>query len=163
MGESSDSKMTCGECGEVVRDEDTFCANCGAIFREGVVCSHHSAVGAEGVCVICSQPFCRQCGGLVNKVFFCDPHSAYEVVEGMVRVFGDTDNLQAQYVTRCLEQAGFHPFLYSRHINPGADIARWIPLRNFGRHTIIELKVLVPFREVLESEGVLQKLHLTSP
>ena len=80
----------------------------------------------------------------------------------MARIFGHIDNAQAQYVTRVLDQAGFHPFLYSRRFNPGATISKNIPLRLYGRHTIAELKVLVPFREVLEVEKVLKKLKLSS-
>jgi len=113
------------------------------------------------VCVICSTPFCKNCGGETDKIFLCDPHFAeYETHEGMARVFGCTDNVQAQFVTSCLEQAGYHPFLYSRMFNPGADLVTLTAPRNFGRHPIVELKVLLPFSEVLRAKKTLGELHL---
>jgi len=79
----------------------------------------------------------------------------------MARVFGSTDNLQAKYVTTLLEQAGYHPFLYSRMFNPNADlVAIGKIVRNFGNHPIVELKVLVPLSEVLGAEKTLHKLGI---
>ncbi len=158
----NEEKLTCGECGVEVKDEDTFCKNCGAIFKDGVACSIHNSSEADGFCVICLKPFCKECGMLVNKIFFCDMHSQYEMYEGMSRVFGCTDNLQAQYITSCLEQASLHPFLYSRHFNPGADISPPLIYRVYGNHPIVELKVLVPFNEVLKAEEVLKELDPVS-
>jgi hypothetical protein len=141
--------------------EDAYCKNCGAIFSDGLSCSVHGSIPAAGVCVICEKPFCSDCGGEENRVFVCDTHSKYEIVEGMGRVFGCTDNVQAQYVTTVLEQGGFHPFLYSRRFNPGADlVAVGGVMRNFGGYPIVELKVLVPFAEVLKAEGALSALQL---
>jgi len=96
------------------------------------------------------------------NVFLCNRHCGYEFHEGMARVFGHTDNVQVQYAAQCLEQAGFHPFVFSRRFNPGADSARLIPLRVYGQNTIAELKVLVPFSEVLEAERTLRGLSLFS-
>ncbi len=128
-----------------------------------MVCFNHGSEPAEGVCVICSKPFCRKCGSLTAGIFFCDAHSSYEIEEGMARVFGSIDNVQAQYVTRCLEQAGYHPFLYSRYFNPGAGIVGTMTkagIRNYGDHPIIEMKVLVPFSEVLRAEKTLRELGI---
>ena len=159
MAEEKDA-LTCGECGVVVKDEDTYCANCGSIFNDGVVCNTHNSTEADGVCVMCFKPFCKECGMTVNKIFFCDFHSQYETYEGMARVYGCTDNLQAQFVTGCLEQSGLHPFLYSRRFNPGADISPIITYRLYGNHPIVELKVLGPFKELLNAEEVLRRLEL---
>ena len=91
----------------------------------------------------------------------CDVHWKYEFQEGMVRVLGSMDNVQAQYVTTVLEQAGYHPFLYSRMFNPGADVVSINRMvRNFGNHPIVELKVPVPFSEVLRAGKTLRKLKL---
>ena len=160
MIENEEDKLTCGECDTVVKGEDTFCANCGAVFKDGIACSVHHSSEADGFCVMCLKPFCKECGMSVNKIFLCDLHSQYETYEGMARVFGCTDNLQAQHVTSCLEQAGLHPFLYSRSFNPGADISHIILYRVYGNHSIVELKVLVPFRELLKAEEVLKELQL---
>jgi len=80
----------------------------------------------------------------------------------MARVFGHFDNLQAQPATNCLSQTGLHPFLYSRHVNPLPDRPMTAIPRLYGRHTIAEMKVLVPFAEVLEAEKVLSEVGLTS-
>lgn len=77
----------------------------------------------------------------------------------MARVFGCFDNVHAQYVTTTLEQAGYHPFLYSRMFNPGADLVSISGMvRNYGNHPIVELKVLVPFPEVLRATESLKEL-----
>ena len=158
---SLQSDLTCERCGQPVAQNDEFCRNCGALFSDQLRCSVHPSVEAAGVCVICSKPFCKTCGGDANKIFFCDPHFAeYEIHEGMARVFGCTDNVQAQFATTCLEQAGFHPFLYTRMFNPGADLVAVTGPRNFGRHPIMELKVLVPFIEVLKAKKTLKQLDL---
>ena len=161
MAQAPQSELTCDRCGQSVTQEDVFCRSCGALFSDQLRCSVHHSVEAAGVCVICSKPFCEKCGGDTNKIFLCDPHFAeYEIHEGMARVFGCTDNVQAQFVTTCLEQAGFHPFLYSRMFNPGADLVAIIGPRNFGRHPIVELKVLLPFSEVLKAKKTLGELDL---
>jgi len=161
MAKVQQSDLTCDRCGESVNREETFCRSCGTVFSDQLRCSVHHSVEAAGVCVICSKPFCKTCGGDTNKIFLCDPHFAeYEVHEGMARVFGCTDNVQAQFVTTCLEQAGLHPFLYSRMSNPGADLVAIIGPRNFGRHPIVELKVLLPFSEVLNAKKTLSELDL---
>jgi hypothetical protein len=161
LARPEDSDLTCDRCGQPVREADTYCRNCGALFVDYLRCSVHASVQAEGVCVICSKPFCKECGGDTDKIFLCDPHFAeYEIQEGMARVFGCTDNVQAQFVTSCLKQAGLHPFLYSKLFNPGADFVAITSPRNFGRHPIVELKVLVPFSEVLEARKRLTQLKL---
>jgi hypothetical protein len=108
--------------------------------------------------VICQKPFCQKCGSRVNKLSLCLNHERYEIVEGKARVFGDPDNVQAQHVAGCLEQAGLHPFIYSRRYNPGADISPIFTWRQFGGHILGEIKVLIPFSEVLEAEKVLHSL-----
>jgi hypothetical protein len=161
MAESQDSDLTCERCGQSVAQDAVFCRSCGALFSDQPRCSVHHSVEAAGVCVICSKPFCKDCGGDVKKIFLCDSHFAeYEIYEGMARVFGCTDNVQAQFVTTCLEQAGFHPFLYSRMFNPGADLVALTGPRNFGRYPIVELKVLLPFSEVLNAKKTLSELDL---
>jgi len=160
MTQTQESDLKCGRCDQPVADDDMFCRNCGALFSDQLRCSVHNSVEAEGVCVICSKPFCKKCGSNSERVFICDPHfEEYEIHEGMARVFGCTDNVQAQFVTTCLEQAGFHPFLYSRMFNPGADLVTLLGPRNFGRYPIVELKVLLPFTEVLKAKETIKELE----
>jgi hypothetical protein len=161
MAQSRQSDLSCRRCGQSVTQDDMFCRSCGALFSDQLRCSTHNSVEAAGVCVICSKPFCEECGGETDKIFLCDEHFAeYEITEGMARVFGCTDNVQAQFVTTCLEQAGFHPFLYSKIFNPGADLVAMMAPRNFGRYPIVELKVLLPFSEVLKAKQTLSELDL---
>ncbi len=153
----------CTRCKAALRPDETFCKNCGSLFSDAVVCFNHNSVFAAGVCVICLRAFCKKCGGDSKGPFLCNVHWEYEVQEGMARVFGSMDNVQTQYVTSCLEQAGFHPFLYSRGFNPGAGIvSSWyrVTIRNYGKYPNVELKVLVPFSEVIEAERILKQLNI---
>ncbi len=160
---SQQTDFVCTKCQSDASATDTFCRNCGALFSDAIFCVNHGTMTAAGVCVICSQACCKKCGGNKNGVFLCDLHWEYEIHEGLARVFGSIDNVQAQYVTSCLEQAGYHPFLYSRRFNPGAGmIDTWVRvgIRNYGKHPIVEMKVLVPFSEVLRAEKSLTELGL---
>jgi hypothetical protein len=155
------SKLSCSKCGTIVTEHLTFCPNCGSIFSELTFCLNHGSRKAQGVCVICAKPYCKKCGKRTNGVFLCDLHWQYETHEGMARVFGTTDNLQAQYVASLLEQAGYHPFLYSKIFNPNADlVAITKVVRNYGNHPVVEMKVLVPFTEVLNAEKTLEELQI---
>jgi hypothetical protein len=157
------SEYSCTNCNSTVTQQDTFCPHCGSLFDENRVCANHPSIKAAGVCVICGMPCCKKCGSESNRVFLCDAHWHYEIQEGMARVYGSIDNVQAQYVTQCLEQASLHPFQYSRMFNPGAGaIDNWVRagIRNFGNHPIVEQKVLVPFSEVIKAENTLRELDI---
>lgn len=158
MADDQKTDLFCTHCKEPVAEEDTYCRNCGSIFSDGIFCTNHPSVEADGVCVICSKPFCKKCGEETLGVFLCDPHSVYEIQEGMARVYGNTDNVQAQFATSCLDEAGFHPFFFSRKFNPRADIVTLTNVRNFGRHPVSEMKVMVPFSEVLSAEKTLKEM-----
>jgi hypothetical protein len=161
MPESQQAEYSCDKCEASVSANDLYCKNCGAIFTDSLFCFCHNSVPAKGVCVICSKPFCKNCGSDSNRVYLCDQHWRYEIHEGMARVFGCIDNVQAQYVTDCLKQAGCHPFFYSRYNNPGPGmVSTWVlvGVRNYGNHPIVEMKVLVPFAEVLKAEETLKQL-----
>jgi hypothetical protein len=163
MSDSPPQEFTCTQCEADVGETDSFCRNCGALFGDGWLCTQHPSSPAEGVCVICSKPFCKKCGKRTNGVFLCDPHWGYEIQEGMAGVFGTMDNLEAQRVTAFLNQAGFHPFLYSRVFNPRADLVAVVKIvRGYGpgNHPIPEQRVFVPFGEVLKAEETLRELGL---
>ena len=123
-------------------------------------CVVHPGVEAEGVCVICRKAFCPACGSKVNKLSLCESHAGYEILEGRARVFGSLDNVQARFAASCLEQAGLHPFFYSRFFNPGVAIGPKWSWRLFDGHITQEMKVFVPFDEVLEAGKVLADLKL---
>lgn len=88
MIENKEDKLTCGECNTFVKDEDIFCTNCGAVFKDGVACSVHNFSKADGFCVVCLQPFCKDCGMPVNKIFLCDLHSQYETYIEHTKSYG---------------------------------------------------------------------------
>ena len=141
----------------------TSCRNCGALFTDRMRCRKHPPRAAEGVCVICRKRCCAKCGADVKGIFLCNLHWEYELHEGMARIFGTIDNVQSQFVAACLTQAGFHPFLYSRKFNPGSGmINSWVRLgiRNYGKHPIAEIKILVPFAEVRRAEKALRRLEV---
>jgi hypothetical protein len=150
-------QLTCGQCGEPIKQKDTFCMHCGGLFSDDLLCVNHKSIKAEGVCVICSKPLCKKCGTDVSKVFLCEKHSELEITESKVRVFGSTDNVRSQFAMTCLKQAGYHPFYYSRLFNPVADKVAITALRNFGNHPIEEQKVLVPFSEYIKASKELKK------
>jgi hypothetical protein len=157
MAKNSKSKLTCGRCNEPVLHKDIFCQNCGSIFSDHLMCSKHKSSHADGVCVICQKPYCVSCAGEDNKVFICHAHYGIEIYEGMGRVFGSFDLVQANYVSSCFEQVGLHPLVYSRRFNPNPDKADIWVVRNFGNHPAGELKVLVPFSEVLKALKEIKK------
>jgi predicted amidophosphoribosyltransferase len=157
MKKSQVEELVCDRCEQPVNPKDTFCNNCGGIYSDDLFCANHKSAHAEGVCVICGKPLCGKCGSDVLRTFLCDKHWALEITEGKVRVFGSTDNVQAQAVTSFLKQAGYHPFFFSRHFNPGADKVSVSTVRNFGNHPTVELKVLVPFSEYLSATKELKK------
>src|SRR5690349_5139515 len=112
--ESTEETFECSECGYQVAQEDEFCPECGTLFEDGVKCSAHPEADAEGVCIICCIPYCGRCGGPVNKRFLCDAHSGYEIYQGMARIYGDLDATNIEYARHCLEEAGLHPFVFSK-------------------------------------------------
>jgi hypothetical protein len=160
LEEHEASEVACSNCDGLIDESDRYCPHCGAIFEEEVMCAMHPSVSAAGVCVICGAPCCAECGGERGVVFLCSAHEQFEIVEGMARVYGTTDNLQAHYVASCLEQAGLHPFPYSRRYNPGADVAPNIAYYQFGGFTFEEIKVCVPFGEAQVAEGIVRGLLL---
>ena len=156
--------MRCSLCGNSIEDSDAFCPNCGVLFEEGVRCKRHTREKALGVCIICCKPYCAICGGWLAGLFMCGEHHGYEVLEGMVRVFGSSDNVQVEYAKNCLEQNGLHPFTFSRKASPislgGPDYSLFNASGEFDGHIINEYKLMVPVREVLKAERVLKRLKL---
>jgi len=164
MDSSDKDSYYCDFCGNPAREDDDFCPDCGAIFINDVKCLRHSMTGAEGVCVICTEPFCEKCGSFINKLFLCHAHERYEIIQGMARVYGINDTSQAELVTGILKEKGFHPFIYSKKSNPlhmgNADYTLFRAAGDYNGHTINELKVMVPCQEVLEAEQVLRDMEL---
>ena len=96
---------------------------------------------------------CNRCAKRKNGVWLCVDHRHYEIYQSLVRVFGTRDAVQAQYAASCIEQAGGHPFVYSRMPTMSSEGEAGI----VGEH-----KVLVPPGEVMAVEEVLRELELLS-
>jgi hypothetical protein len=94
----------------------------------------------------------------------CGEHHGYEVMEGMARVFGGSDNAQAEYAKNCLEQNGLHPFIFSRKASSislgGPDYSLFNASGEFDGHIINEYKLMVPCQEVIKAEQALKRLKL---
>ncbi len=149
-------------CGRLLQDED-FCPDCGTIRLDRIECFHHSGSEAVGVCVICTHPSCLSCGAFVNGVFLCTEHTRYEIIEGMVRVYGVPDEVSARYASACLEQEGLHPFVYSLDsLHGGARFLNKIyPVSSdIHRRDVNEFKVMVPCEEVRHAEEILKGIQL---
>jgi len=158
-----EEELTCGICNNKISGEDEFCPNCGAIFIDDVKCYNHEDSEADGVCVICSFPFCENCGSNINDLFLCNEHEHYEIIQGMAKIFGTSDALQANYIMEILKQEELHPFLFDRKASAislgGTDYSLFRASGEYNGHLINELKILVPFQEILQAENFIKNLQ----
>lgn len=157
-------KFECELCGADVNESDTYCPDCGALFVEGINCKNHPLDEAAGACIICGQAYCKKCGSRVRNLFLCNEHDAYEIYEGMARVFGSSDELETQYAYDALKKNGLHPYVYYRKASPislgGPDYTLFRASGEYDGHIINEIKVMVPCSEVLQAEKVLGDVEL---
>jgi hypothetical protein len=159
---TADGTIRCSACAATIAPDSEFCPRCGSLLIGGVTCEHHPSIEAVGACVICATPFCSQCGPASGMPFLCNLHSSYEVYEGMARIYGTFDPVHAEFLRGCLEQEGFHPFVYSRkassiHIG-GPEYTGFMSSGDSPRVIVNEFKLLVPCGEVLEAETILRQL-----
>ncbi len=153
-------ELLCSRCERQISNTDKFCPHCGELFDATMVCSEHPGETAAGVCIACQRPCCQSCGAESGGVFLCSVHSSYEAYEGLARVFGSTDLVQAGYAADILSQAGLHPFVFSRARYPKADVVGFLSFPQVYERTVPEQKVLVPYREIPEAEEILRDLGL---
>ena len=148
----------CPDCNEFVEKDDDFCPNCGTVFSEGIFCTNHPEKPAQGVCVICTDPFCAECGGTVNDIFCCNSHADYEMVQGHAKILGTNDLILAEFVKSCLEEQELHPKAYNRRgasRTIEASMATFFRGGESAKHSVNEIKIMVPFQEVVEAERIL--------
>lgn len=160
-----EEKSICSLCESEVKNNDDFCPNCGSLFIDDVKCSVHENVKAKGVCVICCEPYCLECGLLVHdRIFLCNEHSEYEILEGMVRIYGSSDSLQIDLAKTNLENEGLHPFIFSRKASPmhigGVDYSLFNASGEYDGHIINEIKLMVPVQELIRAEEILRELKI---
>jgi hypothetical protein len=159
MNDINENSLICDNCNNSVKSDDDFCLECGALFIDEIYCDNHKDILAEAVCIICTLPFCQKCGTIINHLFLCNYHSIYEIYEGMVRVYGTLDNVEAQYAKNCLEQVGLHPVLFCRHQPKGGPRFVYSLFAASGDnlgHIVNEIKLMVPAQEVIKSEEILK-------
>jgi len=160
----SDSPESCPHCRRSLDPGAEFCPECGELALDGVVCIHHPGSEAIGACVICSAPYCAACGRRRRGIFLCRDHQDYEIYQGMVRVYGVSDEAQARYAASCLEQEGLHAFVYLRKASPislgGPEYTLFRASGEFDGHIINEVKVMVPLPEALKAEEILRELGI---
>ena len=155
----------CSECENNVNENDDFCPNCGSLFVEDTFCINHPESETSGVCIICCEPYCSKCVCKVNDKFLCTDHAEYEIYQGMARVYGISDESQAQYIEGCLKDAGLHPFIFSRKAGPwhlgSGDYTLFRASGEYDGHIINEIKVMVPCQEVIQAEDIIGELKLS--
>jgi hypothetical protein len=160
----NEDKKLCVRCKNPIAYDDDFCTHCGSILIDFVFCNNHLEKEAEGVCLVCCLPFCKQCGAFLNGIFICDEHIKYEIIEGMVRIYGITGGgSSASYVISCLEQAGFHPIMFTRSKRTGqASLSNAVENVQgvVSRYYANETKIMVPLDELIDAENVLKELNI---
>jgi len=160
-----EKKYLCSACDFEIQPDSDFCPRCGTIFIEKVKCENHPDIEAEGVCVICADPCCEKCGYEDSDVFLCNKHDSIETYQGLAKVYGTFDEIQIQFLKQCLEDKGLHPFIFSKkstalHLG-GVDHALITSAINPGKNDVMnEIKLLVPFAEVIEARKTIDELEL---
>lgn len=155
---SADSSFTCTRCENTINDDFEFCPYCGTVFLEQVYCVNHPQNEANGICLICESAFCKKCGSYAYDKFFCDKHGAYEVYQGMAKIYGSGDLFEIENLKNILETEGMHPFIFSRKSNtdfPG--LPEYSLFKRIDNEGILlnEFKLLLPFSEVLIGEEII--------
>ncbi len=159
------SKFLCDTCKLEIQTDSDFCPRCGTIFIEEVNCEDHPEIEAEGICVICAKPCCKKCGYAGKDVFLCNEHEDVETYQGLAKVYGTFDEIQVQFIKQCLEEKGLHPFIFSKkstalHLG-GIDHALITSAINPGKNSVMnEIKLLIPFSEVIEAKETIGELEL---
>jgi hypothetical protein len=155
-------KLLCDNCELEIEVNSEFCPRCGSIFIEEVKCEKHPENEAEGVCVICAGPGCYECGNTSNNIFLCNEHKHYDIFEGMAKVFGTSDEINIQFVKKCLEENDLHPFIYSKKSSQmqlgGIDYSLINISADSDNKVLNEIKLLVPCGEVIEAEKVINEI-----
>lgn len=163
---STKAGVECSFCAAAVDPESDFCPRCGSLFLDRVDCEQHPSTRAIGACVICASPVCASCGRLSGMAYLCNRHVSYEIYQGLARIHGSIDPVHVEYLRGCLEQEGFHPFVYSRKASPihigGPEYTGFMSSGDSPRVIVNEFKLLVPCAEAIEAEALVKELYASS-
>lgn len=155
-------ELICLNCESTVKDTDKICTHCGSVLTDNEKCYLHKEIEAFGICLVCMKLCCKKCGLFVNNAFLCNEHSDYEVIEGMGRIYGSSDELELAFYKDTLEKEGLHPFIYSRKASPismgGVNYSLFRASGEYDGHLINELKLMVPLGEIINAEKILEQL-----
>jgi hypothetical protein len=156
------NEFYCEVCSAIIKNDDSYCPECGAIFINSTFCSIHKDNEAEAVCVICSKAYCKECGSYVNKIFLCSGHNHYEIIEGHGRIRGSSDITTLKILMEYLKQNNLHPVIYSQKENTiplgGIETSDFILSGSAEKVNMYEYKLMLPFFEVLIGERILTEL-----
>ena len=157
----AEQELTCNFCGDVIKEDDEYCVNCGSIFVDDALCNNHEDIEANGVCVICSSAFCDKCGEFTNGKFLCREHDSYEIIDSMARVFSSNDALKIEYFKNILENEGLHPFIFKYEGNTIPFKGEDYPFfwKNGAALSLYEVKIMTPFYEVQKAEEIINGLE----
>jgi len=154
--------IKCSFCGNAITEDADYCTNCGHLFTDDILCGNHEDIEAVGVCIVCSVPQCQECGSFTDNKFFCNKHNDYEIVDNTVRIFGSTDINQIKYFESILLQEGLHPFILNKSSSSLVFTETeysFFKNKGDGQGKILnEIKLLLPFSEVLRGELVVNDL-----
>jgi len=155
-----DESLFCSNCENQIKNSEEFCAHCGLVLLEEKKCYLHKENEAQGICLICLKLCCNKCGLFVNHVYLCNEHNNYEIIEGMAKVYGSNNSIEIGYYTEILEKEGLHPFVYSRQIisEPFSSLTTSLFGAETNDYKLYELKLMLPLKEVLEAEKILEPL-----
>ena len=161
MSDSKTKEYICTNCKNSVNSNEKYCLHCGDIFDKDLFCMKHSFTKAQGVCVICKEPCCEKCGEMVKNIYFCFCHNKYEVMEGMVNLYSNSNEINIKYVYQLLKQNDLQPFLFysgRRPISLDYSLMSNLISKNERKSSII--KLMIPFNKFIQAEEILKDLEI---
>lgn len=154
--------LQCEFCGNIVKEDDEYCFDCGHLFVDDALCSNHEDIEADGVCVICSYAFCAECGSFRDKIFLCNEHEKYEIINSFARIYGSNDLIQVEYYKNILTEEGMHPVVLDKKSNvvalAGTEYSFFKTPNKLTSPVLNEIKLLIPLQEVLKAEALIAKI-----
>ncbi|MDP3580853.1 MAG: hypothetical protein Q8S39_02890, partial [Ignavibacteria bacterium] len=95
----------------------------------------------------------------VNETFLCKEHEHYEILQSLAVIAVCKETYESEGLRNSLIGNGLHPFLFSGKNSPSV----YLPAKNSNTQNALdlaiygsdEIKILVPFSEVLEAESIL--------